>query len=189
MEKYWKDNGGNDEAFWEHEWGKHGTCISTLDPNCYVNYTPQEEVVDYFQKTVDLFRTLNSYVFLKIAGIVPSTTTTYTSAQIQKALGAFRGGVNASIQCGGKGKDELQQIYYHFHVAGSAQDGIYVPIQPGEFSRSFALFPLDGDVLGLISECHPVGTSSCPQTGVKYLPKNGSSTPKPVPGKLMARLM
>lgn len=61
MNTYWKDYQGNDESFWEHEWGKHGTCISTLNPSCYTNYVPQEEVVAYFQKTVDLFKTLNSY--------------------------------------------------------------------------------------------------------------------------------
>ena len=61
MNVYWKDNQGNDESFWEHEWGKHGTCISTLDTNCYTNYTAQQEVVDYFTKTVDLFKHLDSY--------------------------------------------------------------------------------------------------------------------------------
>ena len=140
METYWKDQGGDDESFWEHEWGKHGTCISTFNPPCYVDYTPQEEVRDFFQKTVDLFKTLDSYTFLAIAGIVPSTTQTYSSAQVEKALGAFRGGVNASIECGGAANNELQQIYYHFHVAGSAQDGIYVPTQPGESCFSLFLF-------------------------------------------------
>lgn len=61
MNTYWKDGSGNDESFWEHEWGKHGTCISTLEPKCYTSYTPQQEVVAYFQKTVDLFKTLDSY--------------------------------------------------------------------------------------------------------------------------------
>ena len=61
MNTYWKDYQGNDESFWEHEWGKHGTCISTLEPKCYTSYTPQQEVVAYFQKTVDLFKTLDSY--------------------------------------------------------------------------------------------------------------------------------
>lgn len=61
METYWKDYQGNDESFWEHEWAKHGTCISTLNTNCYTNYTPQEELVDYFNKTVELFMSLPSY--------------------------------------------------------------------------------------------------------------------------------
>lgn len=61
MDTYWKDQAGNDESFWEHEWGKHGTCISTLNPNCYSGYTPQEEVLDYFNKTVQLYQGLDSY--------------------------------------------------------------------------------------------------------------------------------
>ena len=59
MQTYWKDYTGNDEAFWEHEWGKHGTCISTFEPRCYVDYSPQEEVVEYFRKTVELFKVGN----------------------------------------------------------------------------------------------------------------------------------
>lgn len=61
MNTYWKSNNGDDEGFWEHEWNKHGTCISTMEPECYTSYTPQEEVVAYLEKTVDLFKTLDSY--------------------------------------------------------------------------------------------------------------------------------
>jgi ribonuclease T2 len=61
MNQYWVDINGQDESFWEHEWAKHGTCISTLSPSCYVNYTPTQEVPDFFQKTIDLFKTLDSY--------------------------------------------------------------------------------------------------------------------------------
>lgn len=61
MNVYWKDYQGDDETFWEHEWAKHGTCISTLKPDCYTGYTPQQEVVDYFQKAVDLFKGLDTY--------------------------------------------------------------------------------------------------------------------------------
>ncbi|KAL9592607.1 MAG: hypothetical protein Q9179_006546 [Wetmoreana sp. 5 TL-2023] len=149
MSTHWKDYQGNDESFWEHEWGKHGTCISTLEPSCYSNYAPQEEVVAYFQKTVDLFKTLDSYSFLSAAGIVPSTTKTYTSAEILAALAKPRG-VQVSIQCSSSALDE---IWYFFHVRGSVQTGTFVPSEP------------DGS------------KSDCPATGIKYLPKGSTATP------------
>jgi len=61
MDLYWVDIDGDNESFWEHEWGKHGTCINTIKPSCYTNYTPQEEVGDFFQKVVDLFKSLDTY--------------------------------------------------------------------------------------------------------------------------------
>ncbi|EHL02874.1 putative Ribonuclease T2-like protein [Glarea lozoyensis 74030] len=143
MSKYWKDYQGNDESFWEHEWDKHGTCISTLEPSCYNGYTGQEEVVDYFEKAVSLFQGLDSYKFLAAAGILPSTTVTYTSAQIQSALTAAHG-FPVTIGCSGGALDE---IWYHFDVRGSVQTGEFVATSP------------DGS------------KSSCADTGVKYLPK------------------
>ena len=38
-----------------------GTCVNTIEPDCYEKYTPQVEVGDYFQKAVDLFKELNTY--------------------------------------------------------------------------------------------------------------------------------
>ena len=61
MSTFWKDYQGNDESFWEHEWDKHGTCISTLEPSCYNGYTGQDEVVDYFDIAVRLFKGLDSF--------------------------------------------------------------------------------------------------------------------------------
>ena len=58
---YWKDLRGHDESLYEHEWSKHGTCINTLQPKCYTNYRVQEEVVTYFENTVELFKKLPSY--------------------------------------------------------------------------------------------------------------------------------
>ena len=130
MNTYWKNNpnDGTDESFWEHEWEKHGTCISTLDTNCYTNYAPQEEVVDFFNKVVSLFQTLPSYTWLSNAGIVPSSTATYTSAQILAALKAPRG-VNAVIQCANT--NQLDEIWYFYDVQGSVQTGTFIPTNPG----------------------------------------------------------
>ena len=52
---------GDDETFWEHEWNKHGTCVNTIEPDCYENYKPQVEVGEFFAKTVELFKGLDTY--------------------------------------------------------------------------------------------------------------------------------
>lgn len=61
MDEYWVDINGENESFWSHEWSKHGTCVNTIDPSCYSSYKAQEEVGDFFQKTVDLFKSLDTY--------------------------------------------------------------------------------------------------------------------------------
>ncbi|KAI4089345.1 MAG: hypothetical protein LQ344_005477 [Seirophora lacunosa] len=156
MNTYWKDYKGDDEDFWEHEWDKHGTCISTLEPSCYTNYTPQEEVVAYFQKTVDLFKTLDSYAFLAAAKILPSTTVTYSAKKIQEALSKPRN-VNVTIQCR---NGELDEIWYFYNVRGSLQTGEFVPSDP------------DGS------------KSNCPAEGIKYLPKLPRTSTPPAPTTL-----
>ncbi|KAF7904069.1 hypothetical protein EAF00_001403 [Botryotinia globosa] len=146
MNTYWVSVDSTNEAFWEHEWNKHGTCVSTLEPSCYSSYTTGAEVVDYFNVAVDLFKILPTYTWLANAGIVPSTTKTYTSAQIQAAITAGFG-YPAIIQCKSSSLDE---IWYSFEVRGSVATGTFVPITP-------------------------VGqTGNCPSTGIKYTPKSGS---------------
>ncbi|EOA89884.1 uncharacterized protein SETTUDRAFT_167610 [Exserohilum turcica Et28A] len=147
MSTYWKDYQGHDESFWYHEWAKHGTCISTLDPECYTDHKPTEEVVDFFQKTVDLFKTLPSYQWLSDAGIVPSTSQTYTFDAIQQAIKAKRPDVDVTLGCR---SGALNEIWYHFDVRGSIQTGEFVPSNP------------DGT------------KSTCPKSGIKYLPKHGN---------------
>lgn len=61
LSEYWKDFRGDDSNLWQHEWNKHGTCVSTLDTHCYEDYVPQQEVVDYFDKTAEIFKTLPSH--------------------------------------------------------------------------------------------------------------------------------
>ena len=60
MDEYWKGING-DEHLWQHEWSKHGTCVSTLEPKCYTDYQSTQEVVDYFQTAVKLFQTVHTY--------------------------------------------------------------------------------------------------------------------------------
>lgn len=146
MQTYWKDYKGDDDTFWQHEWSKHGTCISTLEPECYTDHKATEEVIDFFQKTVDLFKSLPSYQWLADAGITPSTSKTYTTQAIQDALAKNRPGVTVTLGCK---SGALNEIWYHYAVRGSVQLGEFVPSDP------------DGT------------KSTCPQSGIKYLPKNG----------------
>jgi ribonuclease T2 len=149
MSTYWKDYQGHDENFWEHEWSKHGTCISTLDTECYTNYIPQQEVVDFFNTTINLFKTLPTYETLATAGILPVIGKTYTAAQFQAPLQAMHG-APVMLRCK---NGALNEAWYHFDVLGSVQTGQFVAAEPNGV------------------------TSNCPSTGIKYLPKGGSPVP------------
>ncbi|KAH9812186.1 putative RNase T2 family protein [Teratosphaeria destructans] len=150
MTTYWVSDSDSDESFWEHEWSKHGTCISTFDPDCYTNYQPTEEVPDFFNRTVALFKSLPTYQWLADAGIIPSSSATYSASAIQSALSKNRDGHEVYLGC--SGSDALETIYYYFNVLGSVQTGTFEP----------------ADVVG--------DSSSCPSTGIKYVPKSSSST-------------
>lgn len=147
MQEYWKDYQGDDQNLWSHEWSKHGTCVSTLDTKCYTNYKAQQEVVDYFNATIALFKTLPTYETLAAAGITPSDSRTWMEEEIQAPLQKMHG-TPVTLRCRGK---VLNEVWYHFSVLGSVQTGEFVAAQP------------DG------------AKSSCPGTGIRYLPK-GSST-------------
>ncbi|KAI9829572.1 MAG: hypothetical protein M1819_006077 [Sarea resinae] len=144
MDTYWVSDSGTDESFWEHEWGKHGTCVSTLDPDCYTDYTPTQEVPDFFNAVVDLFKTLPTYTWLSDAGITPSNDDTYSAADIQAALKKHHG-YDVYLGCD---DGTLDEVWYFFNVKGSIQTGTFEPT---------AL----------------VGSSStCPSDGISYPPKN-----------------
>ncbi|OWP04350.1 ribonuclease T [Marssonina coronariae] len=151
---------GDEEAFWEREWDKHGTCISSLAPSCYNDYTPQQEVVDYFQSAVNLYKKIDSYKFLAEAGIFPSATKTYTASEISEAL--KRGfGHDVAIRCSGY---TLHEISYTFRVRGSVPTGTFEATTP----------------VGV-----PV---TCPAADIRYVPKTGEIAlmlgPPPLPASV-----
>ncbi|KAJ5727490.1 hypothetical protein N7493_005310 [Penicillium malachiteum] len=126
MGQYWKDFRGDDANLWEHEWNKHGTCVSTLEPHCYDDYIPQQDVVDYFDKAVEVYKERNSYQFLADAGIVPSSRQTYAREDVENAL-AKGHGAPVTIRCR---RGAFNEIWYHFNIAGSLQSGKFVTSDP-----------------------------------------------------------
>ncbi|GAA5914082.1 hypothetical protein JCM6882_001843 [Rhodosporidiobolus microsporus] len=149
MDRMWKSNTGNDQSLWSHEWNKHGTCMSTLNPECYGKaYKQYDEVVDYFEKTVSQDKKLPTYEWLEAAGIVPSETATYTLEQLQ-AVAKKNHGYEAIWGC--NNKNELDEVWYQYIARGPIAGGKLIPAVPAG------------------------SPSSCPATGIKYLPKTGSN--------------
>ncbi|KDN42325.1 hypothetical protein RSAG8_06816, partial [Rhizoctonia solani AG-8 WAC10335] len=197
MNTYWKDINGDDESFWEHEWAKHGTCMSTLKPACISSSVRGQDAIYYFTRVVSLFKTLTTYDFLGAAGIYPSSTTTYTLAQINAAVKA-KWGYTPALDCT---SGSLNAISYYYHLKGSiiGAAGIYpsstttytlaqinaavkakwhdagihtrVGLHEWFLERDFLLL----SPKGLFLDAPKAGT--CGSTGLKYPPKSGSSTP------------
>jgi ribonuclease T2 len=145
MENYWVDIHGRNEQFWEHEWGKHGTCLSTLNPSCLPDGSPEgAEAVAFFRTVVGLFPQYNIYQSLAANGINPTTERTYTLSELESALQSSFG-VEATFDCN-HGRN-LNQVYIYFNLRGSVIDGAFTPIDA----------PKRGN---------------CPSHGIRYEPKN-----------------
>ncbi|KAF3986317.1 hypothetical protein FT663_04932 [Candidozyma haemuli var. vulneris] len=132
MSKYWVNtddsnvkNGGS-ETLWEHEYNKHGTCFNTLRPECFSgDYKKHENAIAYFQKTVEVWETLPTYLFLENAGITPSADKPYALKDIEAALAHGHSGSKVYVGC----RDgNLSEIWYYYHVKGNVLDGEYKPI-------------------------------------------------------------
>ncbi|KAJ6083223.1 hypothetical protein N7467_007358 [Penicillium canescens] len=149
MSEYWKDFRGDDSNLWQHEWNKHGTCVSTLETHCYEDYIPQQEVVDYFDRTVEVFKDLPTHEFLANNGIVPSQTQTYALADIEGALERAHGNP-VTVRCQ---RGALNEVWYYFNIAGSLQTGKFHSASP------------DGQ------------KSNCPSKGIRYPLKHARPEP------------
>ncbi|KAK2603123.1 hypothetical protein N8I77_009603 [Diaporthe amygdali] len=129
MDRYWVANRGSNAHLWTHEYNKHATCINTLNPQCYGdNYDAGQEVVDYFTRATGLFRMLDTYTALSLAGIEPSARTHYPLEDVRRILEQFSGG-KVVLRCGGRRRDELHEAWYVYFVQGSLQTGQFVPAQ------------------------------------------------------------
>ena|SRR5437763_1879046 len=132
-------NEGSANSFWAHEWGKHGTCVSSLVPKCYPDdpeSPPHREVLDYFTILTSLFRTRDTYATLAAAGIEPSDSQTFSLDELLEPLSAQHG-APVILRCKKVHKVHyLDEVWYPFAVRGALQSGIFVPAAPYSSSES-----------------------------------------------------
>ncbi|EMG46547.1 RNY1-A Ribonuclease T2-like 1-A [Candida maltosa Xu316] len=147
LNRVWTDINGKNAQFWAHEWNKHGTCYSTIKPSCYPNFQSNENVYNFFAVAYQLFQNLDTYSWLVDAGITPSSTTTYTLAQIQSALDS-KFGKSVYFKC--DSNHAINEVWYYHHVKGSILSGDFLPIDAFD-------------------------QTNCPQTGIKFPPKGSSA--------------
>jgi len=83
----------------KHEWAAHGTCYSTLKPNCLPRGSSRgAEAVLFFQRVVELFKQLPTYDWLAQGGITPSQTRTHTLSEVLNVL-KEASGVRCMLSC------------------------------------------------------------------------------------------
>ncbi|ODV94738.1 hypothetical protein PACTADRAFT_50603 [Pachysolen tannophilus NRRL Y-2460] len=154
MKKYWKNFNGDDEELWVHEFNKHATCMTTIKPSCYGNFYKEFiNALNFFNVTVNLFEQLPTYKWLTSNGIVPSESQTYTRQQIENTLSSQFG---QPVYIGCNRYNALQEVWYFHHVKGSI------------LSENFEPIP------SLLN-------SHCPESNIKFLPKNFKPTPTGIP--------
>lgn len=154
MRTYWPTAASNDnEYFWAHEWDKHGTCHNSFKAACSLGTCSSNSWVstctdkyDYFSHGLNMRKTNDLYSWFAAAGITPRTEAagTYTLLQFVNAIKAVRGNTNPGlINCVlVSGKYYLQEVHLFFLV-----------------DQRFHNIPAPA-----------TGSSSCPATGIIYLP-------------------
>ncbi|WPK27368.1 hypothetical protein PUMCH_004754 [Australozyma saopauloensis] len=156
IQENWNNLGGDDESLWVHEFNKHGTCVNTIKPKCYgPDGKKNQNVYDYFNRTVSLYTQYPTFDFLADKGIVPSLTESYTYDQVLQALTEGSGKDNVFFKC--DRNNALQEVYYYHYLQGPFSTGNFVQI------------PFKGQ-------------SRCPQEGIRFFPKGGKN-PQPRPPK------
>ncbi|KAH8104414.1 ribonuclease T2 [Phellopilus nigrolimitatus] len=147
MNSNWLSNDESPSDFWAHEWKTHGTCVSTLEPQCFSGYSTAQEVVPYFETVVALFQKFDTYKALTDAGITPSSSATYNLADLQDAVSKSLGYVPDFVCSRGK----LSSVQYYLNAQGPLQDGNFVA-------------------------SHASRKSDCPKTGIQWPPKTVDSS-------------
>ncbi|KAJ3286421.1 ribonuclease T2-like, partial [Blyttiomyces sp. JEL0837] len=118
ISKIWVGANGDTNWFWSHEWTKHATCFSALNPSCYGStYKKDKDVADFFGTTLNLAKTYDVYKILKDADIVPSETVTYNLTDMNAAFDWALWGNIPAFQCvkDAAGKQYVTEAWTYFY--------------------------------------------------------------------------
>lgn len=154
MATYWGSFKGDNNAFWSHEWSKHGTCISNLSPSCTnpSTFTPNQDVYEYFRQGLELRAQYDLYTALAKAGILPGSNPDVV--EMHEAIGsAF--GVDAQINCEG---GVLNEVWMYFNVKNGNQYVPTGPKYPGS-CRGYISYPVKKRALPARPPSSPPGQS------------------------------
>ncbi|KAI8337970.1 ribonuclease T2-like protein [Chlamydoabsidia padenii] len=122
MNNDWPNSAGHVDDFWSHEWNKHGTCMSTFEPNCYENKDVFQGMIDFYNTTMKLHQKYNIYKALKRNGITPGHT--YSTARVQKAI-KKEFDMFPDLRCDTNG--HLVETWMYFYVNGPVKRMDIVP--------------------------------------------------------------
>ncbi|ORX47950.1 ribonuclease T2 [Hesseltinella vesiculosa] len=123
MNNVWPNSAGTGHVddFWSHEWGKHGTCMSSFEPKCYSN-NAYDGMIDYFNTTVKLHKKYDIYKALRRHGVVPGHS--YSTSRVQEII-KREFGMFPDLRCNTAG--EIVETWMYFFVKGPVQQQILVP--------------------------------------------------------------
>ncbi|KAI9335361.1 ribonuclease T2 [Zopfochytrium polystomum] len=96
MLTYWISSSGDYNTFWNHEWGKHGTCYSPADTSC-TGTSKGADLVQFFSDALALRAKFDLYAPLAAAGITPGGS--YSATKIRSAITAAYPGIAVGLQC------------------------------------------------------------------------------------------
>ena len=109
MNNYWVSYSASDEAFWIHEYEKHGYCYSYKHG--------QDDFVQYFKDAMAFFldNKFNEF-FLKAFPGVEKKTVTISKKDLRKIVEAFYPGAYINFICDSASTKSLSQIYFYFDI-------------------------------------------------------------------------
>ncbi|KAJ3036501.1 ribonuclease T2-like [Rhizophlyctis rosea] len=104
MNTYWVSYTGDNNAFWSHEWQKHGTCWSPASASCVSGYGA--DVDKYFQDGLNLRSQYDVKAALTAAGMSPGHA--YSLSQYRSAITAKWPNIKANFICSNNSLYEIR---------------------------------------------------------------------------------